>query len=189
MHALCGSFNGIVLIDEAYAEFADSDCMHFVKGYPNVIVIRTLSKSYSLAGIRLGYAAASEAIISGMMKVKDSYNVNALTQKIAAAAMRDREHFRNNIRKICETRRRLTEMLSERGFSIIPSQANFIFASPPDGDGENLYRKLKDNGILVRWFAGEVTGRFVRITIGTDKETDTLIKNIDFIKTVCKSGK
>jgi len=175
MRQICRDFSGIVLIDEAYADFADDNCVDFVKEFPNVIISRTLSKSYSLAGIRLGYVIASEEIINGMMKVKDSYNVNILTQKIAVAALRDQEYLKKNITKICEVRKYLAEALRVRNFKVIDSQSNFIFAAPPDEDGEKLYHVLKDKGILVRWFAGKETGKYIRITIGTKSEIDQLI--------------
>lgn len=178
MRSICRDFDGIVLIDEAYADFADDLCTEFIKEFPNVIVSRTLSKSYSLAGIRLGYALASQQIIAGMMKVKDSYNVNALSQKIALAALQDQDYFRKNIKKVCKTRQRLTKTLTETGFKVAPSQGNFIFASPPDGNGEKLYLNLKKKGILVRWFAGKVTKHYIRISIGTDQETDQLLEAI-----------
>lgn len=176
MKDLCCEFRGIVLIDEAYADFADSNCIDFVNEFPNVIISRTLSKSYSLAGIRLGFAIASKEIIAGMMKVKDSYNVNTLTQKIALAALRDQEYFEKNVAKICEVRKYLSDNLKELGFNVIDSQTNFVFASPPDENGEKLYLELKEKGILVRWFAGPTTGKFVRITVGTQEEIEKLIE-------------
>jgi histidinol-phosphate aminotransferase len=181
MRRLCEQFSGVVLIDEAYADFAEDNCVDFVKEYPNVVVSRTLSKSYSLAGVRLGFALAHPEIIDGMMKVKDSYNVNMLTQKLSAAAILDREYFLENIGKIKRTRGRLEEILSGLGFAVVESSANFVFASPPDGEGERLYLALKEKGILVRWFAGERTGRYVRITVGTDEEIDALEKELKII--------
>ena len=178
MRSICRQFQGIVLIDEAYADFADTNCIEFVRELPNVIISRTLSKSYSLAGIRVGYAMASEQIISGMMKVKDSYNVNALSQNIAIAAMRDRVYFENNVKKIRESRTKLTKYLEKNGFKVIPSQANFIFASPPDGNGKKLYESLKKKGILVRWFDGEITGRYIRITVGNNADINQLISEL-----------
>ena len=175
MRKICTEFSGIVLIDEAYADFADDNCISFVKEFPNVIVSRTLSKSYSLAGIRLGYVIASEEIINGLMKVKDSYNVNALTQKIAIAALKDQKYLAENISKICEVRKFLSDALKDRGFKVVDSQSNFVFAAPPDQDGEKLYHKLKEQGILVRYFPGKMTGQYVRITVGTKDEIDKLI--------------
>jgi len=178
MRAICRNFDGIVLIDEAYADFADDSCIEFVHEFSNVIVSRTFSKSYSLAGIRVGYAMASHRIIAGMLKVKDSYNINTLSQKIALTALQDQNYFKQNIVKIRKTRRRVTFALNKAGFEVVPSQANFVFVSPPDRNGEQLYLDLKEKGILVRWFAGPVTGRYIRITIGTDKETDKLLEAI-----------
>jgi len=178
MQQICRDFPGIVLIDEAYADFADDNCIDFVKEFPNVIISRTLSKSYSLAGIRLGYIIASEEIINGMMKVKDSYNVNTLTQKIAVAALRDQKYLKHNIAKICEVRKYLAEALRARNFKVIDSQSNFIFAAPPDENGEKLYNKLKNEGILVRWFHGKETEKYIRITIGTKNEIDQLINSL-----------
>jgi histidinol-phosphate aminotransferase len=178
MRKLCSSFRGIILIDEAYADFAADNCISLVSEFPNVIISRTLSKSYSLAGIRLGFAIASEEIITVMMKVKDSYNVNTLTQKIAVAALRDRETFLRNTEKICEVRRFLADSLTERGFTVTESHANFVFASPPDGNGKKLYEYLKEKGILVRHFPGEITGRYIRITVGTRDEVEKLLLHI-----------
>ena len=175
MRKICCEFRGVVLIDEAYADFADDNCVSFVKEFPNVLISRTLSKSYSLAGIRLGYVIASEEIINGLMKVKDSYNVNTLTQKIALAALNDQEYLSENITRICEVRRFLSDALKERGFKVIDSQSNFVFAAPPDQNGEKLYRILKEQGILVRYFPGEITGHYVRITVGTKDEIDKLL--------------
>jgi len=175
---ICIKFKGVVFVDEAYADFAEDNCVGLLSEFPNLIVGRTLSKSYSLAGLRLGYALASEKIIEGMMKVKDSYNVGMLVQAVATAALKDRKYFNETKRRICRTREYLAESLREKGFTVCASQSNFIFAAPADNDGEALYRRLKKNGILVRYFKGPVTGRYVRITVGTDSEIKTLLKYI-----------
>ncbi|MFA6568641.1 MAG: histidinol-phosphate transaminase [Victivallales bacterium] len=175
---ICRKFKGVVFVDEAYADFADDNCVGLLSEFPNLIIGRTLSKSYSLAGLRLGYALASAEIIEGMMKVKDSYNVGMLVQAVAAAALKDRKHFNGTRGRICRTREYLAESLRKKGFTVCDSQSNFVFAAPPDNDGEGLYRRLKKNGILVRYFKGPVTGRYVRITVGTDGEIRTLLKNI-----------
>ncbi|HCE45834.1 MAG TPA: histidinol-phosphate transaminase [Lentisphaeria bacterium] len=174
---ICRKFKGVVFVDEAYADFADDNCVGLLKEFPNLIVGRTLSKSYSLAGLRLGYALASREIIEGMMKVKDSYNVGMLVQALAVAALKDRKYFNETKKKICRTRAFLVKSLNEKGFEVCGSQSNFVFAAPPDNDGGGLYRRLKKNGILVRYFKGPVTGRFVRITVGTDGEIRTLLRN------------
>lgn len=171
---VCAGFDGVVLIDEAYADFADSHCADLVARHPNVVIARTLSKGYSLAGIRLGFAYANAALISGMMKVKDSYNVNCMTQRLAAAALDDQDHLRANTARIQLTRAHLAEALGELGFTVCPSQANFLFVRPPL-PGADYLAQLRNNDILVRHFAGPVTGDYVRITIGTDPEIDRLI--------------
>ncbi len=179
---ICERFNGVVLIDEAYVDFAEDHCAALAKEFPNVIVSRTLSKSYSLAGIRLGYALANPGLIEGMMKVKDSYNVNFVTQKLGEAALRDQAQLKMVVARIKQTRARVTGELRRRGFEVVDSQANFIFAKPP-GAAADYFSALKDNGILVRYFTGERTRDYVRITIGTDAEmaeflnvTDKLLK-------------
>lgn len=173
---LCSNFHGIVLIDEAYADFAKDNCIGFIKKFPNVIISRTLSKSYSLAGVRIGYALAQKKLINGMMKVKDSYNVNFLTQKIASAALQDQEYLRKITEKIRKTRGYLIDSLRKKGFEVCDSEANFVFASPPDGNAGKLYKYLKKNGILIRYFPGPATGKYVRITVGTDRETKRLLE-------------
>jgi histidinol-phosphate aminotransferase len=167
-------FKGIIFIDEAYADFAETTCIDLVKKYPNVIIGRTLSKSYSLAGIRLGWGVANETVINGMMKVKDSYNINYITQKIAISALEDQFYFKKTISTIKKTRDHLSEKLINVGFKVIPSQSNFIFVSPPNGNGKELFEYLRKNNILVRYFPGKLTGMYMRITIGTDQQIDKL---------------
>ena len=179
MRKICSEFDGVVLIDEAYADFSDDNCVDFVKEFNNVIVSRTVSKSYSLAGLRLGFAIASPELISGMMKVKDSYNVNMLTQLLAEAAIKDQEYLKETVAKIKASRTKLTAELKELGFEVVDSQSNFLFASPPDGDGEKLFKALREQNIIIRYFPGEKTGKYIRITIGTEKELQRLV---DFLK-------
>jgi len=175
MHKLCSEFKGVVLIDEAYADFSEDNCVFFVKEYPNVIISRTLSKSYSLANVRFGYAIASKDLIEGMMKVKDSYNVNGITQKIALAALKDNDYLMLTIEKVKATRIRVKKSLEKLNFKVCESGGNFLFASPPTRDAAALYEKLKENGILVRFFPGEITGQYIRISIGTDEEMDAML--------------
>lgn len=180
MHEICRNFKGIILIDEAYADFSEDNCMDFVAKYPNVIISRTLSKSYSLAGVRLGIAVASEELISEMMKVKDSYNVNMLTQIVAAAALKDTGWMKKNRDKVILTRERLKTALEQRNFNVLPSQTNFLFTAPPENAAE-LHTKLKAEGILVRYFSGKRTGNYLRITIGTDEEVNSLLEALNKI--------
>jgi histidinol-phosphate aminotransferase len=181
MRKICSEFDGIVLIDEAYADFSADNCIDFVREFNNVIVSRTVSKSYSLAGLRLGFAIASTELISGMMKVKDSYNVNMLTQYLAEAAIRDQEYLSKTVDKIKASRTKLTNELKALGFKVFDSQSNFLFASPPDGDGEKLFKALREQNILIRYFPGEATGKYIRITIGTEEQLQRLI---DFLRSL-----
>jgi histidinol-phosphate aminotransferase len=170
----CENFKGVIVVDEAYADFADSNCSALVKQFDNVIITRTLSKSYSLAGIRVGFAYAHPTLISGMMKVKDSYNVNALSQACALAALRDQAHVQENAARIRATRERVSCELRSLGFAVIPSDANFVFVKPPLPANE-FFDALRERKIIVRYFPGEVTGAFVRVTIGTDQEMDSFL--------------
>lgn len=168
-------YEGILFIDEAYADFAEDDCINLVKEFDNIVVSRSLSKSYSLAGIRFGYALAQPALINEMFKVKDSYNVNALSQTLALAAVRDQVTFRKNHNRVCKTRSRIRACLEELGFDTLPSQTNFLFTKPPI-DAPHYVRQLREAGILIRYFPGPRTGNYVRITVGTDEEMDLLIE-------------
>lgn len=176
MREICAKFDGVVLIDEAYADFADDNCIDFVKEYPNVIVSRTFSKSYSLAGMRLGYAVGNAELINGLYKLKDSYNVDLVAQTAAKAAFADQENLEKNCSKIKETRSMLHKALTDMNFSVVPSSTNFLFAAPPDGDGEGYFKALRDEAIIVRYFPGEKTGKYVRITIGLPEEMEKLLK-------------
>lgn len=166
MAEICREFKGIVLIDEAYVDFATDSCVDFVKEFPNVIISRTFSKSRNLAGLRFGFALANPKIIEGMMKMKDSYNVPMLTQAVAAATLRDPAYFADCVAKIRLAREMLLLGLYDLGFKVVESETNFLFASPPDGDGERYFRALREQGIIVRYFPGPATGKWVRITIG-----------------------
>lgn len=176
---ICRELDMPVIIDEAYAEFAEDNCIEVLKEYSNLIIVRTLSKSHSLAGLRLGYALSSSEIISGMMKVKDSYNVNFLTQKLAFAALQNEKYINKNIEKIRKLRRQLSDYLKKAGFKVVNSEANFIFVSPPEKNAEELFKYLKSRNILVRYFSGKFTDNFIRITIG---KADELKKLADAVK-------
>ena len=172
---ICGGFDGVVLIDEAYADFADDNCSALVKEFPNVIVSRTFSKSYSLAGTRLGYAVSSPEIISGLFKLKDSYNVDAATQEIGLAAYQDTAYLADCVAKVKTSREALRRDLLALGFAVGESQTNFLWAAPPDGNGEAYFRYLRERAIIVRYFPGESTGKYVRITIGTPEAMEELM--------------
>ncbi len=172
----CMEFDGIVVIDEAYADFSEDNCLHLAKKMRNVVVCRTMSKSYSLAGARVGWAIADAALIDGMFKVKDSYNINQLSQMLAVAALKDTSYLSETTAKIIRTRKILSDGLAGLGFAVCPSQANFVFVSPPNADAKELYAFLRQNKVLVRYFPGPRTGAHVRITVGTPAEIETLLR-------------
>ena len=173
---IAAEFNGIVFIDEAYADFAEDNCMDLVHEFANVIVSRTSSKSLSLAGLRFGYAVAHPLIIEGLNKLKDSYNMDMITQKLAEAAVRDQEYLKNTVNKVKALRAELAADLIKLNFHLVPSQANFIFAAPPDNDGARAFKFLRDHAVIVRYFPGEVTGKYLRITVGTAEQNKRLIE-------------
>lgn len=174
----CASFPGVVLIDEAYVDFARQHCMDLARTRPNVLVLRTLSKSYSLAGIRLGYVVGAPDLIGALFKIKDSYNVDRVTQAVAAAALQDGEHMRSNVARIRATRDRLTAALETRGYLVGPSETNFLWVRPPRESAAALYGRLKAAGILIRHFPGPLTGDYVRITVGTEGDADRLLETL-----------
>ncbi len=176
---LCLEFDGIVVIDEAYADFGCDNCMEFASVFPNVLVMRTLSKSYGLAGLRLGYAVGDSLLIDGLMKLKDSYNADMISQCPAAAASQDRSSLEARRREIVTTREKLAESLRNLNFRVIPSQANFIFAAPPDNDGERCFRFLRENAVVVRYFKHAAGGRYIRITVGTPAECARLLELLE----------
>jgi len=175
VRALCAGFDGMVMIDEAYADFADDNCMDLVKEFPNLVVSRTFSKSYSFAGMRLGFAVSSPEVIFGLNKLKDSYNLDAVTQAAGLAAFEDAAYLADTVARIRRDRELLREGLLKLGFQVGKSEANFLFAAPPDGDGEGYFRYLRENAVIVRYFPGPVTGRYVRITVGTPEQNKELL--------------
>lgn len=182
--SFAGSCRGVVVIDEAYVDFAPRDCIDLALGLPNVLATRTLSKSYSLAGLRLGYAVGSSELVEALFKIKDSYNVDAVSQAVALAAIRDCDGMRAAAGRICATRQRLSEGLAALGFRVYPSGANFVWTRPV-GAADVLFAALKQRGILVRHFSGARTGAFLRITVGTDTQVDALLETV---RDLCQRG-
>lgn len=176
--SLVERFDGLVLIDEAYADFADDNCVALASKYDNVVVSRTLSKAYSLAGLRFGYAIANDSVIEQMMKVKDSYNCDAISIVAATAALLDQEHATMTWTHVKQERDRLTAELTESGFAVLPSRANFVFARVPGGDAMGMYKALKEMGILVRHFDQAGLKEYLRITIGTSQENNALLGGV-----------
>ena len=163
----CG---GLLVIDEAYADFADQNALQLVKKYENVVVTRTLSKSYALAGMRLGLAIARPEIIAALDKIRDHYNLDRLAQAACVAALQDQTYFRESCRKIIETREWFTRELNAIGYNVVPSQGNFVFASPPDNNGKRVYDGLFERKILVRLLSDPLLAHGLRISIGTRDE-------------------
>lgn len=175
------SFKGVLLVDEAYADFARDNCMSLAtaKGNRNVIVMRTFSKSYSLAGLRVGYCVGPEDLIDALYKIKDSYNVDAVAQAVALAAVRDRATFRRNVAKLVKTRARFVKDLQRRGWDVLPSEANFVFARPPRQPAAKLFAALRKRNVFVRYFSSPKTADRLRVTIGTDTQMNQLLKTLD----------
>ena len=174
----CRRFRGVVLMDEAYVDFASANCVDLALTLPNVLVMRTLSKSYSLAGLRVGYAVGEGRLIEALFKLKDSYNLDAISQRLALAALRDPRHMQSNAARIKATRGRLTEALRGLGFQVCPSETNFLWVKPPVRAAREVFQRLKDERIFVRYFPGERTGDYLRITVGTDPEVDRLLEAV-----------
>jgi len=177
---LAAASPGVVVVDEAYADFADSTCIGLVRSHENLVVLRSFSKSYSLAGLRIGLGIAGRGLIAGMMKVKDSYNVERLGIVGAAAALDNVDKMQANVKKVKRDRKYLSQRLELFGFRVIPSQANFVFAFPPMPAVE-LYEQLKARKILVRYWSRPRLRDGVRISIGTRNELDALLAATDEI--------
>jgi histidinol-phosphate aminotransferase len=175
VEAVVARAEGLVLVDEAYVDFAEGGCLGLLGRYPNAIFTRTMSKSFSLAGMRVGFGFAPAELVAGMWKVKDHYNVNQLSLVAAEAALDDLGHMRANAARIQATRRRLTGRLRELGFFVWESQANFVLARTPGPPAKGLYERLRERRILVRYFAQRRLEDCLRISIGTDEEIDAFL--------------
>ncbi|GFE68671.1 histidinol-phosphate transaminase [Chroococcus sp. FPU101] len=174
----CEKASGIVLIDEAYVDFSDENHWDFLEKYDNVIISRTMSKSYSLAGMRIGFGVASPAIIEQMDKVRDSYNLDRIAQTLGTAAFEHNAYFQEIWQKVRNSRSRLITALRELGFIVFDSESNFVLASPQWMSAKELYNHLKDRKVLVRYFNHPRITDYVRISIGTDEECDRLLEAI-----------
>ncbi len=180
--------DNVVLIDEAYIDFGGTSCYELIKKYDNLIVCRTFSKSYSLAGARLGYCFANEELIKDLEKIKFStnpYNINRLTQAAGTAAMEENNYYMANCKRIADTREYTTNELRTLGFEVLDSKANFIFAKHKNISGMDIYTKLREKGILVRHFTDEKIKDYNRITIGSEEEMNTFV---DTMKKIVKGA-
>lgn len=174
---LAGSVRGILVVDEAYIDFSDEDasCIPLVRRHDNVIVLRTFSKSFSLAGVRVGLGFASKDLIAGMMKVKDSYNLNRLSAAAATAALRDLPWMRRNVARIQRSRAALSAALTALKFTVYPSQTNFVLARRANTDLRQVQRALKAQRILIRHFDVPGLQDCLRISVGSPAETRAVI--------------
>ena len=174
-------FKGLLVVDEAYIDFYGGSAIALVNGHDNIIVTRSFSKSYSLAGLRVGVAAACKDLINGLLKIKDSYNVDSLAIAGATAALLDRRGFSYNIQMVRNNKEYLEESLAALGFEIIPSRANFIFVKHPSVPSGEIYEKLKEKKILVRYFEGRLRSEYFRVTVGTMMDIKSLCSALQAI--------
>ena len=173
--------NNIVVIDEAYVDFGAESSVNLTKKFDNIITVMTYSKSRSMAGARLGFAIANEEIIKDLEKIKYStnpYSINRLTNLAGIAALKDNSYYVENCKKIIEAREYTKVELQKLGFELTDSKSNFIFTKNSNIDGEMLYKKLKEKGILVRHFSKDRIKDYVRITVGTKEQMDALLAAI-----------
>jgi len=168
-----------LVVDEAYADFTDSNCLHLVEKCEKLIVCRTFSKSYSLAGLRFGFLVAQPQIIEQLLKVKDSYNCDALSIVAATAAIGDQPWRLENRRKILATRERLTLRMRSLGFDVVDSHANFTWNTRRDMPLKPIYEHLKANGLLVRYMNYPGWGNGLRISVGTDEQIERCLEVVE----------
>jgi histidinol-phosphate aminotransferase len=178
LRSLAEQVSGIVVVDEAYVDFADYSALPLVKEFDNLLILRTLSKGYSLAGLRLGFGIANPKLLAGLFKVKDSYNIDAIATMVGAAAMRDQAYKNLCAEKVKKSRAKLTVDLQNLDFTVLNSQGNFLLATPPKENAEQLYLELKARGILVRYFKQPGLENKLRITIGSEEQNQILIKTL-----------
>ncbi|GAA0431280.1 histidinol-phosphate transaminase [Lentibacillus halophilus] len=174
----------VVIMDEAYIDFAPASAASLVQDYPNLLIVQTMSKSRSLAGLRIGFAIGQPHLIEALFRIKDSFNsytMDRLALAGAAAAMKDDHYFQETTEEIIRTREWLIPEMKKRGFSVLPSAANFIFTTHSTVKAETLYNELKRRKILIRHFQNPAIANHVRITIGTEKQMEQLLRAIDAI--------
>lgn len=177
--------DSVVIVDEAYVDFGGVTAVPLLNEYENLLIIRTFSKSRSFAGMRLGWAMGSPELISAIYATKDSMNsypIDSIAQAAGVAAVEDEEYFQSALKRVIATRERLTAELREMGFKLPDSQTNFVFATHPRYSAKEIFEFLKTRDIYVRWFNKPRIDNYLRITVGTDEETDKLINALrDFV--------
>ena len=172
---LARRLDGVLVVDEAYVDFARESALPLVTRHPNVVVLRTFSKSFSLAGLRIGLAFGHPDLLAGLRRVKDSYNLDRLALVAAEAALEDLDHMRANVARVRATRTRLARALADLGFTVLPSEANFVLARRAGVDLAPLTRALSGRDVLVRHFPTPELRDALRITVGTDEEIEELL--------------
>lgn len=176
LEKLCRTQKGVIVLDEAYVDFAKENAMQLALKYPHVIVARTFSKAYSLCFQRVGYFVGSPDLIAALHKIRDSYNVNGLGQVGAMATLNDLKYYRTSFKRIVTTREGLSRELTKLGFRVFPSQTNFILVQPLRFTAQEWLDKLRAQKILVRWFNFPEVKNYLRITIGTPAEARALVR-------------
>ncbi len=189
LEGLCRKHRGVILLDEAYVDFANQHALELGLKHPHVLVARTFSKAYSLCSLRVGYLVGHPELIAALQKIRDSYNVNGLGQVAAQATLADLSYYRAHFRRILATRERLSRALTERGFEVLPSQTNFILTRPPVFLAQDWLAKLRQRKILVRWFDSPEVRPYLRITIGTEAEAEALLRAVEGILRATKRGR
>jgi histidinol-phosphate aminotransferase len=175
---LCARHQGVIVLDEAYVDFARESAMELALEYPHVLVSRTFSKAYALCALRVGYCVGSAELISALHKVRDSYNVNAMGQVAAEATLSALPYYKKNFRRIISSREQLSEKLAGFGFEVFPSQTNFILTRPPRFPAEVWLARLRERKVLVRWFSQPEVREYLRITIGSETEMAALVRAV-----------
>lgn len=173
--------DSVVIIDEAYVDFGGESMVPYIKKYPNLLVVQTFSKSRALAGLRVGFAIGNKELIEGLNRIKNSmnsYTIDRLALVGAKAAIKDNEYFKKITKLIIETREKYIAKIKELGFEVLNSKSNFIFVKHSKLKGEYIYNKLKEKGVLIRYFGKPRIEDYLRITIGTNEEMEILIEKI-----------
>jgi histidinol-phosphate aminotransferase len=175
---VCRASSGVVVLDEAYADFAPHTGLAILDEHPNLLVVRSMSKSYGLAGLRVGLAVGSEELVGDIWAIKDICNLGRPQLAAAAAALGDRAHWRQTVEEVRQNRTRLTQELAQRGWEVLPSAANFVFTTPPRPAAE-VYRELLSRRVLVRYFDRPLLRHGVRISVGTWEQCEALLAAVD----------
>lgn len=175
---MCAAMRGVVVLDEAYVDFADEHAMELALRHPHVLVARTFSKAYSLCFQRVGYCVGHPVLIGALHRIRDSYNVNGLGQVAAEATLEDPEYYHRTRSRVVATRERLAAELEGLGFRVAPSRTNFLWVEPPGPPAEVWRDRLRERRMVVRWFSGAGLNRHLRVTVGADDEVDRFLRAV-----------